>query len=106
MGARQKERFGGLLIATIGAMLTIWNWHVAIYEGHFYVKAAIVGPTFTIIGLALVLFPGYKTERIDRGEDISQLTGIQLLTPRWWGILAISLGSGFINLAVLKGWQL
>jgi hypothetical protein len=106
MVSRQKERFGGLLIATIGAILTIWNWHVAIYEGHFYGKVAMIGPAFTMLGLALVIFPGYKTERIERGEDISQLTGIQLLTPRWWGILAISLGSGFINLAFLKGWQL
>jgi hypothetical protein len=24
----------------------------------------------------------------------------------FWGILSISLGSGLINLAVLKGWQL
>jgi hypothetical protein len=106
MVSRQKERFGGLFIATIGAILTIWNWHVAIYQGHFYVKAAMIGPAVTIVGLALVIFPGYKTERIERGEDISQLTGIQLLTPRWWGILAISLGSGFINLAFLKSWQL
>jgi hypothetical protein len=106
MVSRQKERFGGLFIATIGAILTIWNWHVAISAGHFYAKAAMIGPAVTIIGLALVLFPGYKTERIERGEDISQLTGIQLLTPRWWGVLAIALGSGFINLAALKGWQL
>jgi hypothetical protein len=105
MVSRQTERFGGLFIATIGAMLTSWNWHLAISAGHFYVKAAMIGPAVTIIGLALVLFPGYKTERIERGEDISQLTGIQLLTPRWWGILAISLGSGFINLAVLKSLQ-
>ena len=105
MGLRKKEQFGGLLMATIGATLTIWNWHVAISEGHFYVKAAMIGPAFTTLGLALVMFPGYMTERVERGEDISQLIGLQLLTPRWWGILAISLGSGFINLAVLKGWQ-
>ena len=105
MGLRKKEQFGGLLMATIGATLTIWNWHVAISEGHFYVKAAMIGPAFTTLGLALVMFPGYMTERVERGEDISQLIGLQLLTPRWWGILAISIGSGFINLAVLKGWQ-
>jgi hypothetical protein len=106
MVSRQKERFGGLFIATMGAILTIWTWYSAIYEGHFYLKAAMLGPVFTIIGLALILFPGYRTERIERGEDISQLNGYALITPRWWGIMAISLGSGFINLAVLKGWQL
>jgi hypothetical protein len=106
MVSRQRERFGGLFIATIGASLTVWTWHSAIYAGSFYLKAAMLGPAFTVIGLGLILFPGYRTERIERGEDISQLSGYQLMTPRWWGILAISLGSGLINLAVLKGWQL
>jgi hypothetical protein len=69
------------------------------------VKAAMLGPAFTVIGLGLLLFPGYKTERIQRGEDISQLSGAALMTPRWWGILAMAMGSGFMNLAVLKGWQ-
>jgi hypothetical protein len=105
MVSRQKERFGGIFIATMGILLTIWNWHIALSEGHFYMKAAILGPAFTVIGLGLVLFPGYQAERLARGEDISQLSGAALLTPRWWGILAISVGSGVLNLAILKGWQ-
>jgi hypothetical protein len=105
MVSRQQERFGGIFIATMGAILTVWNWQSALSDGRFYVKAAMLGPAFAVIGLGLVLFPGYKTERIERGEDISQLTGAALITPRWWGILAISLGSGFLNLAMLKGWQ-
>ncbi len=106
MVSRRMERLGGILITTLSAILTIWNWHLAISEGHFYFKAALIGPAFTIIGLGLILFPGYRTERIERGEDITQLTGVALLTPRWWGILAISLGSGLVNLGTLKGWQL
>jgi hypothetical protein len=106
MISRRRERFGGLSIATLGASLTLWNWHLALSDGRFYVKAALLGPAFTIIGLGLVLFPGYRTERIERGEDIARLTGLALLTPRWWGIIAISLGSGLVNLGTLKGWQL
>jgi hypothetical protein len=49
MVSRQTERFGGLFIATIGAMLTSWNWYMAISAGHFYVKAAMIGPAVTII---------------------------------------------------------
>jgi hypothetical protein len=106
MVSRRMERLGGVFIATLSAILTIWNWHLALSEGHFYLKAALIGPAFTIIGLGLILVPGYRTERIERGEDTTQLTGIALLTPRWWGILAISLGSGLVNLGTLKGWQL
>jgi hypothetical protein len=106
MVSRRTERLGGLFIATLGSLLTIWNWHLALSEGHFYPKVALIGPAFTVMGLGLILFPGYRTERLARGEDISQLSGVALLTPRWWGILAISLGSGLVNLGALKGWQL
>ncbi len=106
MVSRRMERVGGLFITTLSAILTSWNWHTAIFEGYFSLKAALIGPAFTIIGLGLILFPGYRTERIERGEDITQLSGIALLTPRWWGILAISLGSGLVNLGTLRGWQL
>lgn len=105
MVSRQQERLGGLFIATMGTILTVWTWQSALSDGRFYVKAAMLGPAFTVIGLGLLLFPGYKTERIQRGEDISQLSGAALMTPRWWGILAMAMGSGFMNLAVLKGWQ-
>jgi hypothetical protein len=103
MVSRKMERLGGLFIATVSAILTIWTWHSAIYAGSFYPKAATIGPAFTIIGVALILFPGYRNERIERGEDIQRLSGSELVTPRWWAIMAIALGSGFLNLAVLKG---
>jgi hypothetical protein len=106
MGSRQKERLGGLFIAMIGAIFTIWTWRSALTEGHFYIRAAILGPTFATIGIGLILCPGSRTERIERGEDISQLSGAALITGRWWGILSISIGSGLINLGALKGWQL
>lgn len=105
MISRQKERFGGAFIATIGVILTFVSWHSAIYEGSFSIKAGFGGPAFAILGIALLLFPGYQSERIARGEDISQLSGAQLLTPRWWGVLAVALGSGILNSAVLKFWH-
>jgi hypothetical protein len=106
MGSRQRERLGGLFIGMIGTILTIWTWRSALTEGHFYVRAAILGPIFATIGIGLVFFPGYRTERIERGEDISLLTGAAIITARWWGIFSISIGSGLINLGALKGWQL
>ncbi len=105
MGSRQNERLGGLLIATIGAMLTIWTWRSALEEGHYYLLATMGGPAFTIIGIALILVPGYRIERYHRGEDLDRFSGWELITARWWWILAIAIGSGFINLAILKDWR-
>jgi hypothetical protein len=66
------------------------------------VKASMLMPAFTVLGLGLVIFPGYKEERIARGEDISGLSGIQLLTLRWWAILVLCLFAGISNFALLK----
>jgi hypothetical protein len=106
MISRRNERWGGLFIATVGALLTIWTWRAALDRGQYYLLAAIGAPAFTIIGIALIFVPGYRTERIERSEDLDLFSGWELITARWWGILAISLGSGFINLAILKDWHL
>ncbi len=105
MVSRRTERLGGIFIATLSLLLTGWNWQMVVYEHHFSLRATLIAPAFTVIGLGLVLFPGYRTERIERGEDLSNLSGIALITPRWWGILAVALVSGAVNLLVLKGWH-
>ena len=61
----------------------------------------MIFPPFLFVGLGLILFPDYKTERIARGEDISRMEGISLLTARWWIILIIGLIAGFGNFALL-----
>ncbi|MBL8977717.1 MAG: hypothetical protein JNM53_04865, partial [Gemmatimonadetes bacterium] len=47
---------------------------------------------------------GYRQERLERGEDISQLQGLVLLTPRWKGVLAVALAAMAVNYALLNGW--
>ncbi|AFY94443.1 hypothetical protein [Chamaesiphon minutus] len=105
MTTRRIERLGGVFIAVMGTLLTVWNWHLALSEGRFYPIVAILGPVLAIIGIGLIIFPGYRTERLARGEDLDRSSGTALITARWWGVLAIAVGSGLINLAALKGWK-
>ncbi|WP_235592093.1 hypothetical protein [Leptospira noguchii] len=51
----------------------------------------------------MILFTDYKSERITRGEDISQLSGYRLITRRWWIISVIAVSVGFINYLLLSG---
>ena len=99
---RWKQRLGGLLIAAIGGGGTWWLWHVARSEGRVYLKASMLMPAFLVLGLAMVAIPGYKEERLARGEDLSGLSGMQLLTPRWWVVLVIALAAGLGNLLLLQ----
>src|SRR5437899_585688 len=99
---RRKQRLGGALIAVVGIVGTIGVWHTALTEGRF--RVVIIGalPAFVVMGLALVAMPGYREERIARGEDISGMSGAELITPRWWLVLVLALVAGIGNIILLK----
>lgn len=79
--------------------MTAWGWYTLLTAGSFWPNASAIFPAFTVLGLALILFPGYQEERLARGEDVSGLSGTQLLTPRWWAVLAVALAAGAGNFA-------
>jgi hypothetical protein len=89
---RWFQALGGLLIAAGSAAATAYGWHTG-YTG----KGTALFPFFFVMGLGLVLFPGYKEERLARGEDISKLSGVDLITPRWWAVLVVGLAAGIAN---------
>ncbi len=102
LGPRWRQQLGGLVAALVGGALSVWTWYTAVYEGYYYDKASVIFPAFCILGLALVAFPGYREERLARGEDISALSGVRLITRRWWTILVVALAAGFANYALLS----
>ncbi len=77
-------------------------WQVALHESLFFEEASGLLPAFFVMGIALILFPDYKEERIARGEDISGMQGWKLLTPRWRVILFIAIAAAIGNNILLK----
>jgi hypothetical protein len=102
MVPRWKQQIGGLFLTLLGAGFTGWSWYAALCRGYFYSKASILFPAFLLFGLGLIIFPGYKEERMARGEDISRLQGWKLITPRWWAIFIIALVAGGVNYVLLS----
>jgi len=100
---RGRQRLGGAFIALLSGGFVAWTWYTALTRGYFYEKAAMIFPAFLVIGLALVAIPGYREERIARGEDVSRLSGSKLITARWWTVLALALAAGAINAFLLHG---
>lgn len=98
------RRLVGLGIAAGGVFMTRLAWIQATRDGSFSNLGAMGGPAFAAIGLGLVLFKGYRQERLERGEDISQLEGLALLTPRWKAVLGVALLAGLGNFGRLSGW--
>lgn len=97
MNDRTKEILGGVFIFTISAGLYFYNWYLIANQSFYYPKATFFGGTMMLVGLALTLIPGYRTERKNRGENIDNLSGIQLLTAKWWAILVAALAFGLAN---------
>ena len=101
MVPRSSQQLGGAIIALIASWLSIWIWHKPVTSHPFYLKGAVLFPAFAVVGLALILFPGYREERIAQGEDISKLHGWRLITLRWWAVLAVGILVGIGHLILL-----
>ena len=93
----------GLAMAVASAWMTNQAWVQAREEGQFSMLAGLAGPAFVVLGIGLVLFKGYRQERLERGEDISQLQGMDLLTPRWKAVLGVALAAMALTYALLTG---
>lgn len=98
------RRLAGAAIAAGGVFVTALAWRQLARDGRFLVLGGFGGPGFAVLGLGLACFKGYRQERLERGEDISRLQGLALLTPRWRGVLAAALAAGLVNLGLLSGW--
>jgi hypothetical protein len=81
MVLRNTERLGGTLICLISLGLYLYNWHLINTQNYCYPKAMSIGAAMAIVGFALIIFPSYRRERIERGENIDNLEGLKLLTP-------------------------
>ena len=99
---RWKQQLGGLFFVLLGGGFWAWGWYTAINKGYYGRNASMLFPAVFFLGIGLLAFPGYKEERIARGEDIAGLSGIQLLTPRWWAILVVALIAGLGNYILLS----
>ncbi len=100
MPTRNQERLGGALIAAGGVVTSALVWRT-VTAGQPVVKLGFAAPGFAVIGLALLLIPGYRTERLARGEDIGELQGLALLTPRWKVVLGVAIAAVLVFYGVL-----
>lgn len=99
---RRQQQLGGLFMSVLSLGGVVFTWYLAYSKGCFYPKTSVIFPAFLFVGLGLILFPDYRAERTARGEDISELSGLKLITARWWLILIVGLLAGFANFALLR----
>jgi hypothetical protein len=101
MNNRSIQRIAGLVITLISAGFIVYTWRTALLEGQFSLRGSITFPAFLVLGVGMIIFPSYKAERLARGEDISQLKGMELITTRWWIIIATGMLASSVNYFLL-----
>ena len=94
---RWLQRLGGLWIALLGGGFWAFGWYIALTEGNYYRRGTAIMSGFFILGCGMIAFPDYKAERVARGEDITGLSGYELITPRWWIIAIIAVALALSN---------
>jgi hypothetical protein len=103
--SRLAQGVAGLFIAALGTWMTWLAWHQTVRDAEFSLRASFLGPAFVVLGLGLAAFGGYREERLARGESLEGLEGMQLLTPRWWGVLVLAMASAAAyTVALWQGW--
>jgi hypothetical protein len=98
------RRLAGLFFMLLAGGFWAWGWYTAINKGYYYPKASMFFPAVFILGLGMLMLPGYEeeVEQIARGENISVLSRIKRLPPRWRIILVVALIVGFGNFLLMS----
>lgn len=102
MNSNTQQRIIGAVLLLLSAAAMGWLWYQVVKQAQYYSTLAAVVPIFLVIGLGLLIFGGYREERLGRGENISKLSSVQMITPRWWVVLALSIVAGLANFYFLS----
>ncbi len=100
--SRCKQQFGGLLLFCLGLAGIVGTWYVAIFNGYFYFTASVIFPVICFVGLGAIMFRDARIERTSRGENVSELSSLQMLTARWRVVFVLGLLAGFGNFILLR----
>ncbi len=86
------QRVYGLFLVVAGGAVAAIVWGFPLGEPVIVRSLAAVCPFLAILGLAMIVLPSPYTEREARGEDMWELSGLRLLTRRWWTVVFAAMG--------------
>jgi len=101
-----KHWLKGIGITLLSLAGLLWTWYTALTEGWFYIYAGLGLPLFAVYGVASCFLVPPKEERQARGEDTSDLSSWEILTPRWWAVMVVGVAAGLVNLWLLNSGNL
>jgi hypothetical protein len=79
---RGKRQVGRLFMTVLGAGFTGWIWYTALFRGHLYRKASMILPSVFVLGLGIIILPGYHPIN-GKGSIERELKGLTLYLTHW-----------------------
>ena len=65
--AQNRLVYAVFALMSLGGLL--WNWHMALTEGQYYIKLAIFAPIGIVMFLAMAIKPELAAELEDKAEE-------------------------------------
>ena len=94
MSNRPLQLLCGLILLVVGALAALAAW-ASPYFGNPLVREIGAGlSALVVLGAALLMLPSPREERIRRGDDVWELSGMKMITARWWLVILMAMAVG------------
>jgi hypothetical protein len=101
MAPRLQQIFG-LIFCLLGIGAAIAAWRSPLLADPIVRRVVAAFAALALIGLAMMILPSPREERERRGDDLWELSGLRMLTARWWLVILLTIALGGAHYAVVS----
>ena len=103
MRNRLPQKMVGLVALVLGLAAAAAAWGAPL-GGDPRIRLIVAAcAALVVLGGAMLILPGPREERLARFEDLWDMSSFQMITARWWVVIALALAVGGGNYAVVSG---
>jgi MFS family permease len=94
MDDRHWQWVVGLFLIALGAGAAIAVWLAPFFADPLVRQIVAALAALAVLGAAMLVLPSPRAEREKRGEDLWDLSGMRMITARWWLVIVVALAVG------------
>ena len=103
MTNRLPQQIIGLVLLFLGLAAAAAAW-VGPLGGDPRIRPIIAAFfALAVLGGGMLILPSPRQERLGRFEDLWDMSALQMITARWWVVIAVALAVGGANYALVSG---
>lgn len=103
MTNRLPQKMIGLVFLVLGLAAAAAAWGAPLGGDPRLRPIVAACAALVVLGGAMLLLPSPREERLGRFEDLWDMSAFQMITARWWVVIALALAVGGGNYAAVSG---